>query len=255
MTATLTFEFSVSAPAPETFAWLHERAERSGEVVADDRAARRCTVRWESGGAGPPVALELAVDAAGGDFSRVTVAVAAETERPMAVIGDFTGPLGERMTGLRTHPPGFFVPARTARDDAVLVAWAGLFVVLLAAIAATRRLPADGGRMTGRELVVNFVVPIAVAAFAAGIAGGLVARRGGRWYELLVLALVGGWLASFLVFDVWFNAIEPESDGSDIAMGFGAAVAAVPEAFAVLAGVIVGRTPAAIVWCARRLRA
>jgi hypothetical protein len=248
------FEFSVSAPAAETFAWLRARGERSGEVVAEDPAAHRCAVRWDAHGAPLPVTLDLAVVAAGA-FSHVTVAVEADALRPMAAIGDFAGPLGERMTGLRTQPPGFFVPERTARDDLMLCAWAGLFVVALSVIAATRHLPPAGQEMSARELVVNVLVPIGVAAFAAGAIGGLVVRRGGRCYELVALGLAGGWLASFLVFDVWFNAIEPETDGSDIAMGFGAALAAVPEAFLVLAGVLVGRAPAAVLWCTRRLRA
>jgi hypothetical protein len=219
------------------------------------------TVRWHAHAADDPdssVVLEFKVAPAGEHGSFVTVAVAPETPSPLAVVESFAGPLGARMTGLRAQPPGFFAPARTRRDDLLLTAWGSLFVVLLTVVVATRHIPADGEEFTGRELLFDIVLPVVLVALAVGLTGGLVVRRGGRWYELLVLGLALGWLASYVIFDVWFNAADrataTEAESSDLAMGFGAGLAAIPEALILVVGVALGRTPAALAAGVRSLR-
>jgi hypothetical protein len=255
------FQFSVSASAPETFAWLHGRGEKSGEVISVAPAERHFTARWRADAVNDPdasVILDFKVAAAGDHASFVTVTVADEAPRPLTVIGHFAGPLGARMTGPRARPPGFFAPARTRRDDVLLGAWGSLFVLLLTVVVATRHIPADGEKMTGREALFDIVLPVVLAALFVGLMGGLVVRRGGRWYELIVLGLALGWLASYVIFDVWFNAIDrptpTEAESSDLAMGFGAGLAAIPEALILVFGVALGRTPAALVASARSLR-
>jgi hypothetical protein len=261
MSETRAFEFSVSAPAPETFAWLHGRGEKSGEVVSAAPAECRFSVRWQADsvdGPDSPVVLGFAVAAAGEYASLVTVDVAGETVRPLVVIEHFASALGARMTGLRARPSGFFAPPRTRRDDVLLAAWGSLFVVALTAVVATRDIPPVGGKISTRGALVGIVVPIMLVALGVGLTGGLAVRRGGRWYELLVIGLALGWLASYVVFDVWFNAIDrptassPES--GDLAMGFGAALAAVPEALILVCGVALGRTPDALAAGIRYLR-
>jgi hypothetical protein len=241
------YEFRVSAPRFDTFDWLRGRAEKSGDVVTVDAADARFAVRWRGTvipESSPPATMEFAVEA-GERASLIKVAV--DAEHPLHVIEDFAGPLGSRMFGLRIRPPAFFDPPRTRRDNALVVGWAGLAVILLAWAVSSRRVPANDTTMTGAQLL-RFVAPMALAGLAAGLAGGLFVRRHGRWYEPWLGGLLVGGLASYVVFDAWLNSAPgcSTTPGCDLASGFGAAMAAVPETVLVLGGVLLGRAIAAI---------
>jgi hypothetical protein len=249
------YEFRVSAPRFETFAWLHGRAEKSGDVVSVDSANARFAVLWRGSvvpDSGPPASMEFAVEA-GEHASLVTVAVEAETEQPLDVIEDFAGPLGGRMFGLRVRPPGFFDPPRTRWDNALIIGWAGLFAILLVWSVSTRRIPPDNVTMTGAQLL-RFLSPLALAGLAAGVAGGLFVRRHGRWYESWLGGLLVGWPVSYLVLDVWLNDAPgcASTPGCDLTSGFGAALAAVPETVILLCGIHLGRAIAATATLAYR---
>jgi hypothetical protein len=111
------YDFRVTAPASETFEWLHGRAQKSGEVSAADPAAGRCTALWR-GSIIPEsersAVLEIAVEQVRDGVSLVTVRV--EAERPSELIQDFAGPLGSRMTDLK--PAGTLVRGATSRKEA-----------------------------------------------------------------------------------------------------------------------------------------
>jgi hypothetical protein len=255
--ATRAFEFFVSAPAAETFAWLHGRGEKSGEVVSADPARGRFAVRWDAGPEAPAT-LEFAVRAQREHVSFVTVAVAGEAGGPQALVEQFAGPLGARMTGLRARAAAFFDPPVTTRDNILIAAWAILFAVLLTVVVTTRHIPPEDEDMSGREAIVEILLPIVLAAFAAGLAGGLVIRRRGRWYEIIVMGLALGVVVSYFVFDAWFldldrpTATNPES--SEKHMALGAMLCAVLEALILVCGVGVGRIPLALTWLVRSLR-
>jgi hypothetical protein len=215
-------------------------------------------VRWGAGAEpGRPVTLEFAVAPTGEHWSHVVVTVPEPAENPLAAIEDFAGPLGARMTAV-TARSVFFNPPRTRRDDVVLGGWLGMLLLLLTVVAATRHIPADDEDMSGREAVMEFVVPFVAAAFAAGVAGGLGVRLRGRWYEVPVLGLALGWAASLAVLDIWFVETDTGegagSGSSNFALGIGAALCAVPLALVVLTGVVAGRTPVALTRLVQRLR-
>jgi hypothetical protein len=250
------YQFRVSAPKQETFAWLHGRAEKSGEII--DAAESRFIVRWRGGvvaAAVAPVTMEFAVRGQYEGLSLVTVNVEAPASESLALIEDFAGPLGDRMAGLGARPAGFFDPPLTQRDKLEIAAWVVLFTSLLTVAAATRRLPADDVRMTGAQLT-RLLAPFVGAAVVAGAAGGLLVRRRGRWYEPLAGGLLVGCLVSYVVFDVWFNSIASDAECAahpcDIQAGFGAAFFALPEAAILLCGVVFGRVVAAAASLARR---
>ncbi len=254
------FQFSVSAPAPEVFDWLLRRAERSGEMVAGSTAAGSFGVRWSAAAhSGRPETLQFSVRSVGARHSRVTVTVPAAAESPRAAIEEFAGPLGDRMSPVSACRGAFFDPPRTRGDDVVLVAWGCVLLTLLAVAAATRHIPGADETMSGREAIDEIVLPLVAAAFAAGFAGGLLWRVRGRWYEVIVFGLALGWIASFLVFDQWFVALDSGphsgSGSSNFALAIGAGLCAVPSALVVLAGVGAGRTPVALVRLARRVAA
>jgi hypothetical protein len=186
--------------------------------------------------------MRFVVRAASAGVSRVVVTVNASPAMSMDAIGDFSGPLGTRMFGLE-H-------CRTGRDNALIAGWIGVFAALLAAVVSTRQLPAVGTTMTGVQ-VLHLIVPVGLAAAAAGVVGGLFVRARGRWYAALGGALAVGWLVSFVVFDVWFNSIAQAPDCTsrhpcDTSYGFGAALLAVPEALLLLGGAVLGGALASI---------
>jgi hypothetical protein len=258
VSTTAEYHFRVSAPKRETFAWLYGRAESSGEILAVEAAERRFTVGLRGHGVPVdrmPVAVEFAVRGLHERASRVRVSAKGEASDALALIEDFARPLGDRWSGVRTGPPGFFKPPLTQRDKHHITTWIGLFVCLLGVAAATRSLPPEGVKMTGAQLV-RFLLPIVAAALAAGIAGGFAVRRGGRWYEPLLGGLAVGWLASYVVFDVWFNSMETAAECAthpcDLQAGFGAAFFALPEAAIMLCGVLLGRAAWGLTRVARR---
>lgn len=254
MRAPRTYEFIVSAPVPATLDWLHGRALKSGEGVSGDLGKSRFAVRWRVAGEAAPVTLDFAVHALRAGVSRVTVTPRGQLENTRAVVQDFAGALGERMTGLEMRSQGFFDPPRTERDDLLIGAWAGLFAVLLVIAAAIRSGHDDGEQMTTHE-ALWFIAPIVIAPIAAGLAGGLVVRRGSRWYEPLVGGLAVGCVVSWPVFNVWFVSMEDpgECGGScEHALGFGAALLAVPEALLLVGGILAGRALASAVSLVRR---
>jgi hypothetical protein len=243
--AASSFRFCVSAAKAEVFAWLYARAEKSGEVVSVFPAEGLFTVLWRGGVVGESaesLKMRFVVRAASTGASRVVVSVNASPERSVAAIEHFSGPLASRMSALER--------CRTRRDNAMIAGWLGVFVALLAVIVSSRQLPAAGTTMTGGQ-VLDLIVPVGLAAVAAGVAGGLFVRARGRWYQALGGALVIGWLVSFVVFDVWFNSIAQAPDCTsshpcDISYGFGAALLAVPEALLLLGGAVLGSALASI---------
>jgi hypothetical protein len=262
MLGTTAYEFVVSAPVPETYAWLYGRAVKSGEVFSAAAAQSEFQARWAPGGAAPAM-LEVKVRADAGG-SRVTVAMPATTEAGRALIEDFAGPLGNRMTGLRQAPAGFFDPPMTRGEKTTFVACMAIFGVLMLAsvMFATRFLVAheDDDDVAGREAFVNLVVPFVASALVAGVIAGLAVRRRGRWYEAPAVALVGGFGLSFAIFLVWSIGLdeaagssEPEPGAHPFALALGAGLGAVLETLLLTLGVCLGRTPWLLIALGRRL--
>ena len=102
-----TYRFEVSAPAPETLAWLRSRAERSGLGIASDSAAA-FSVTWKGAVIredAAPANLDFDVVPEKARRAQVSVTVTARGVPHLDVLRDFAGPLADRMSAPEQVPP------------------------------------------------------------------------------------------------------------------------------------------------------